>query len=335
MPIPVIDLTSMADTVQDPPSKCPKKMAQPDTDTKSIPLDTEDDDFSSFLTKDMVTIHVGQKRKQFHIHRNLLCAKSAFFQAAFSAAPPAAAGSDPDSKVRLRTAIYLEEKDPDAFGLFVDWLYKDKFVGPVYEAPPPQQIRVSVTAPTAGEKTNGRFQGTTAAIVNGTIDQNYRVKLTLLLNLHGMALQWGFPALQNLCIDRMRAYNAQSRAIFHPEHLAQIYQQTGTSFPRTATEGREEGGVEVVGDGGYDSAPLRQYAVRQFLARVMDKKVVSKIPRARMVRNRVGVAGSQFMEEVFQALAVQHRRKAVEDVEGMEGCIFHVHGAEEKCAEDG
>lgn len=282
----------------------------------------------------MVTIHVGQKRKQFHIHRNLLCAKSAFFQAAFSAAPPAAAASDPDAKVRLRTAIYLEEKDPDAFGLFVDWLYKDKFVGPVCEAPPPppQQKCVFAAAPTAGENSNGRLQGTTTAILN-TVDQNYRPKLTLLLNLHGMALQWGFPALQNLCIDRMRAYNAQSRAIFHPEHLAQIYQETGPSSLRTAGEG-QGGGVEVVGGGGYDSAPLRQYAVRQFVARIMDKKV-SKLGRARMVRNRVGVAGGQFMEEVFQALAVQHRRKAVEDVEGMEGCIFHAHGAEGKCAEDG
>lgn len=288
---------------------------------------------------DMVTVHVGQKRKQFHIHRDLLCAKSAFFKAAFSAPLPAGGGSDPDTKPGPRTAIDLQEKDPDAFGLFVDWLYKDKFVGPVYVASPPQQQqqqqqkRTTTAAPSAGEKSSGRLQGTTTGAFNEAIDQNYRAKLTLLLNLHGMALQWGLPALQNLCIDRMRAYNAQSRAIFHPEHLVQIYQQTGPSSPRTTVEGLEGGGMKVVGEGTYDSAPLRQYAVRQFVARVMDKRV-SKIGRAKMVRNRIDVKGGRFMEEVFQALAEQHRRKTVEDVEGIEGCIFHAYGAEGKCAED-
>ncbi|KAL9608849.1 MAG: hypothetical protein Q9167_006335 [Letrouitia subvulpina] len=285
----------------------------------------------------MVTIHVGQKRKQFHVHRNLLCSKSAFFQAAFSAGPPAAAASDPDTVPRLRTAIYLEDHDPNAFGLFVDWLYKDKFTGPTYEPPLPpqpqqQKIHVLAASAPANEKSN---QKATATATIATPDPHYGAKLTLMLNLHSMALQWGFPALQNLCIDRMRAYNAQSLAIFSPEHLARVYQQTGPPSSLIAGEGQGGPGAGAEVAGGYDLTPLRQYAVRQFLARVMNKKGVSKNARARMVRNRVGVAGGQFMVEVFEALAVQHRRKAVEDVEGMEGCVFHVHGAEGECDQDG
>jgi hypothetical protein len=74
------------------------------------------------LGEDIVILYVGSKRKRFHIHKKLLCDRSLFFQNAFK--------SDSNFKEATEGAMYLLGDDPDAFDMFVNWLYRDQLPGP-------------------------------------------------------------------------------------------------------------------------------------------------------------------------------------------------------------
>ena len=67
----------------------------------------------SLLTEDMVNIFVGPKRKNFHIHKALLCHHSSFFQRTL----------DGGFKEQEDKAVYLPDDDVKAFVLFVHWVY--------------------------------------------------------------------------------------------------------------------------------------------------------------------------------------------------------------------
>ena len=68
---------------------------------------------SRVLTSDMVDIFVGPKRKKFHLHRELLCDRSDYFNAAFQ-------GSFAES---TSNELFLPDDDDEAFEFFVNWLY--------------------------------------------------------------------------------------------------------------------------------------------------------------------------------------------------------------------
>ncbi|KAI9797577.1 MAG: hypothetical protein M1835_007841 [Candelina submexicana] len=72
------------------------------------------------LTPDMVDIYVGSKRKQYHLHKPLLCHQSEFFKKAFSG----------DFKESEERALYLPDDDPTAFELFIHWLYTGRLDEP-------------------------------------------------------------------------------------------------------------------------------------------------------------------------------------------------------------
>ena len=61
----------------------------------------------------MVKIFVGPKRKEWIIHEDLICDRSDYFKAAFNDG-----FKETDEK-----EIYLDDDDPAAFALFVDWIY--------------------------------------------------------------------------------------------------------------------------------------------------------------------------------------------------------------------
>lgn len=61
----------------------------------------------------MVDIFVGAERKQFHLHHDLLCARSDYFKACFEA----------DFKEAKQKELFLPEDDIESFSLFVKWLY--------------------------------------------------------------------------------------------------------------------------------------------------------------------------------------------------------------------
>lgn len=64
-----------------------------------------------------VTIIVGENKRSFHIHVDLLCDASSFFKAAFTGA----------FKESSEKTMYLPEDDEGTFELFVDWLYYQRY----------------------------------------------------------------------------------------------------------------------------------------------------------------------------------------------------------------
>ncbi len=72
--------------------------------------------FSRLLSKEMVDVFVGPERKQFHLHKDLLCDRSSYFQKAFEG----------DFKESRENSMDLAEDEVAAFELFVDWLYSGR-----------------------------------------------------------------------------------------------------------------------------------------------------------------------------------------------------------------
>jgi hypothetical protein len=62
---------------------------------------------------DIVTILVGPKDQTFTIHKNPICAASAFFDRSFN-------GGFAEGTTQTMT---LKEENPDIFSFFIDWLY--------------------------------------------------------------------------------------------------------------------------------------------------------------------------------------------------------------------
>lgn len=68
---------------------------------------------SSESSHKLVKVHVGPKRKLWDLHEDLLCDRSEYFRSAFQGG----------FKEATEKQIHLKEEDPEAFALFVDWLY--------------------------------------------------------------------------------------------------------------------------------------------------------------------------------------------------------------------
>ncbi len=67
-----------------------------------------------------MTIYVGDAKNEFHIHQNLLCGASTFFDAAFTS----------KFKEGSEKKMTLPEDDPEIFGAFVQWLYHQYYEVP-------------------------------------------------------------------------------------------------------------------------------------------------------------------------------------------------------------
>ena len=63
----------------------------------------------------MVDIYVGPSKQHFHLHKNLLCSKVDYFRKMFESS----------FKEGVEQAATLPEDDPNAFALFVQWLYQE------------------------------------------------------------------------------------------------------------------------------------------------------------------------------------------------------------------
>jgi hypothetical protein len=67
------------------------------------------------MGSEVVSIFVGRKRKEFNVHKKLICDASKFFRDAFTGA----------FKEGQEGTMYMPEDDPDVFACFVDWLYRN------------------------------------------------------------------------------------------------------------------------------------------------------------------------------------------------------------------
>ena len=72
---------------------------------------------TSDLGTEIVTIFVGPKRKEFLIHKRLLCKKVEYFDKMFKGG----------FKEAEETTSYMPEDSPNTFSLFVRWLYRNDF----------------------------------------------------------------------------------------------------------------------------------------------------------------------------------------------------------------
>lgn len=75
------------------------------------------------MGSDIVTLVVGKKRKEFKVHKKLICEASKFFNDAFN-------GPFKEGKEGI---MYMPEDDPDVITYLVDWLYRSPL--PMVEDP--------------------------------------------------------------------------------------------------------------------------------------------------------------------------------------------------------
>ena len=67
------------------------------------------------MGSETVAVFVGKKRKEFNVHKKLICQASKFFNDAFSG--PFKEGQE--------NRMHMPEDDPEVFSYFVDWLYRN------------------------------------------------------------------------------------------------------------------------------------------------------------------------------------------------------------------
>jgi len=66
-----------------------------------------------FAVSGIIALFDGKKRKKFEIHKDLLIAKSTYFQAALAA----------DWEESRTKEVYWDDEDVETVSVFVDWLY--------------------------------------------------------------------------------------------------------------------------------------------------------------------------------------------------------------------
>ncbi|TVY89015.1 hypothetical protein LAWI1_G007187 [Lachnellula willkommii] len=71
---------------------------------------------AEILGNEIVTIHVGPKRKSFTIHKKLLCERSSYFQKAFAGG----------FKEGAEGVMYMDEEDAGTFDNLINWIYRDQ-----------------------------------------------------------------------------------------------------------------------------------------------------------------------------------------------------------------
>ncbi|CAD0089939.1 unnamed protein product [Aureobasidium vineae] len=72
--------------------------------------------FAELLSGPTIDFYVGQERRHWSLHRNLLCHHSPYFESEFLA--------DKTSKSSQRSELELPDQDPTGFELLVKWLYQ-------------------------------------------------------------------------------------------------------------------------------------------------------------------------------------------------------------------
>jgi hypothetical protein len=82
----------------------------------SFHIDIPKANHSRVVGNEIVSIYVGPKRKKFTVHKKLICQASDFFSKGFTEGLQEA----------QENSMHLPEDDPNAFTLFIDWIYRSK-----------------------------------------------------------------------------------------------------------------------------------------------------------------------------------------------------------------
>ncbi|MCJ1450971.1 hypothetical protein MMC28_001305 [Mycoblastus sanguinarius] len=146
-------------------------------------------DFINSLKGDTVAVRVGNKRKQTDVHRYLLASSCRFLQEHVSPY------LDPDDDENP-FEVHFVELDPDAFELFVNWLYHK-----------------------------------TLAPLNTTNDDLAKTEVMKYIALYLMVEPWGILELKNLIIDTIEDRYTCDKGWFPRELIKQIWAKTPKGSP--------------------------------------------------------------------------------------------------------
>jgi len=154
--------------------------------------------YQSLLSGPLVDIYVGKEKRQWSVHRNLLCHYSSYFEAELigNEVPKA---KRPGDKQRLD----LPDDDPKGFELFVKWLYQGQLED-VSELPEEGKYDYSVSCH----------------------------KLYMLCD------RFDLPSLKNLSINQYRQGLLEAQLVPDAEEINEIYRQSpkGSPFRKLMTQ---------------------------------------------------------------------------------------------------
>jgi hypothetical protein len=151
------------------------------------------------LSGPTIDIYVGEEKRHWSLHRNLLCYHSEYLKAELQASPEAApksktkGSSDGASNLRLD----LQDDDPSGFELLVKWLYQGKL-------------------------------DDVSSIDDDQEKYNYAVACQ---KLHNLCDRFEMPKLKNIAIDQYRKGLSEAGLVPDADELNIIYRQSPRGSP--------------------------------------------------------------------------------------------------------
>ncbi|KAK3389081.1 hypothetical protein B0T20DRAFT_483959 [Sordaria brevicollis] len=158
----------------------------------------------SHLGSEMVQVLVGKEKRDFQMHKKLLCATSTFFRDHIDAAQKESNGTDPEPE---DSVLWLPEESPEVFELFIVWLYDRRafqaYVDSAIEkasrdrdSPASSPSRISPTRQSPSQIGAARHAETS--------DSERRTLRWNLVRLHLFAEVIDLPALQDASMDALQ-----------------------------------------------------------------------------------------------------------------------------------
>lgn len=179
----------------------PPRLLTPDTLYTASHVLTPD---RSLFSERVVTIVVGPSEVTWRIHENLLSGASDFFKSAFNSG----------FKEALEDRLALPEDDPQAFELFVRWLYARAMapLGPSSSASASASASVSVSASTSTSSSPaGANNSTSSALLLSLLGGSgsaggVGIQIRTCLRLYVLAHKLLVEELENACADAAGLY---------------------------------------------------------------------------------------------------------------------------------
>ena len=152
------------------------------------------------------------------------------------------------------------------------------------------------------QQDSSKIQPSTTQDIHGS-------NLDLLLAIHFMALDWQLQDLQNHSLDHICRYMSKASIIFRSSQIRQIYERVKNP-----------------------KAPLRRFAVDNFIFRVMKKGVDRKTRQGYLV-NRVGVEDNAFVWDLVEGVVGMRKYPMPVAPEAKGKCVYHDHPKGVQCSE--
>ncbi|EON65953.1 hypothetical protein W97_05195 [Coniosporium apollinis CBS 100218] len=153
------------------------------------------------LTQDTITIEVGEEKKPFIVHKDLLCYWSKYFDKALNG----------HFKEGGKDTIAVEDFSPSIFGCFVQWLYAQPSMPPVPEGDPQmkQTGKLGGTRPSKKTSTATRYSDKKA----DHSDRIYITVILMLLHLYSFGDKYEAHDLRKDALSKMVDYAIDGKRV--------------------------------------------------------------------------------------------------------------------------